>query len=164
MNLRQSVKNLAHSLALSLARIILYAATLPNYSIVLCKVMQISDFQYDLPQELIANYPAHKRSDSRLLCLDASTGKLLHRRFGQLLDFLEPEDLLVFNNTRVIPARLFAQKESGGRVEILIERMLDTNKVMAQLRASKSPKPGTRLSIQRWRRTDPKGRSRRQRE
>ncbi len=66
-------------------------------------------------------------------------------RFEQLLDFLEPEDLLVFNNTRVIPARLFAQKESGGKVEILIERMLDTNKVMAQLRASKSPKPGTRL-------------------
>ena len=71
--------------------------------------MQISDFQYDLPQELIANYPANKRSESRLLCLDASTGKLLHRRFEQLLDFLEPEDLLVFNNTRVIPARLFAQ-------------------------------------------------------
>ena len=107
--------------------------------------MQISDFQYDLPQELIANYPANKRSESRLLCLDASTGKLLHRRFEQLLDFLEPEDLLVFNNTRVIPARLFAQKESGGKVEILIERVLDANKVMAQLRASKSPKPGTRL-------------------
>ena len=107
--------------------------------------MQISDFQYDLPKELIANYPANKRSGSRLLCLDASTGQLLHRRFDQLLDFLEPEDLLVFNNTRVIPARLFAQKESGGKVEILIERMLDGNKVMAQLRASKSPKPGTRL-------------------
>jgi len=107
--------------------------------------MQISDFHYDLPEELIAHYPAEKRSASRLLCLDASTGKLLHRRFDQLLDFLRPEDLLVFNNTRVIPARLFAQKESGGKVEILIERMLDENRVMAQLRASKSPKPGTRL-------------------
>ncbi len=107
--------------------------------------MQISDFQYDLPEELIANYPAEKRSGSRLLCLDASTGKILHRRFDQLLDFLQPEDLLVFNNTRVIPARLFAQKESGGKVEILIERMLDENRVMAQLRASKSPKPGARL-------------------
>jgi S-adenosylmethionine:tRNA ribosyltransferase-isomerase len=107
--------------------------------------MQISDFQYDLPQELIANYPAEKRSGSRLLCLDASTGKILHRRFDQLLDFLQPEDLLVFNNTRVIPARLFAQKESGGKVEILIERMLDENRVMAQLSASKSPKPGARL-------------------
>lgn len=107
--------------------------------------MQTSDFQYDLPDELIANYPAQKRSSSRLMCLDATTGKLLHRHFNQLLDFLQPEDLLVFNNTRVIPARLFAQKESGGKVEILIERMLDGNKVMAQLRASKSPKPGTRL-------------------
>lgn len=107
--------------------------------------MQISDFQFELPEELIANYPAEKRSGSRLLCLDASTGKLLHRRFDQLLDFLQPKDLLVFNNTRVIPARLFAQKESGGKVEILIERVLDGNRVMAQLRASKSPKPGTRL-------------------
>jgi len=107
--------------------------------------VQTSDFKYDLPDELIANYPAEKRSASRLLCLDASTGKILHRRFGQLLDFLQPEDLLVFNNTRVIPARLFAQKESGGKVEILIERMLDGNRAMAQLRASKSPKPGTRL-------------------
>lgn len=107
--------------------------------------MQISDFQYDLPQELIANYPSEKRSESRLLCIDASTGKLLHRRFDQLLEFLQPKDLLVFNNTRVIPARLFAQKESGGKVELLIERMLGGNKVMAQLRASKSPKLGTRL-------------------
>lgn len=107
--------------------------------------MRISDFQYDLPDELIANYPAQKRSASRLLSLDASTGKILHRHFYQLLDFLQPEDLLVFNNTRVIPARLFAQKESGGKVEILIERMLDGNRAMAQLRASKSPKPGSRL-------------------
>ena len=107
--------------------------------------MQISDFKYALPEELIANYPAEKRSASRLLSLDASTGEILHQRFAQLLDFIQPEDLLVFNNTRVIPARLFAQKESGGKVEILIERMLDGNKAVAQLRASKSPKPGTRL-------------------
>ena len=107
--------------------------------------MQISDFKYELPEELIANYPAEKRSASRLLSLDASTGEIQHRQFAQLLDFIQPEDLLVFNNTRVIPARLFAQKESGGKVEILIERMLDGNKAIAQLRASKSPKPGTRL-------------------
>lgn len=109
------------------------------------KEMQTSDFHYDLPEELIANYPARQRSSSRLLCLDASTGKLLHRQFSELLDFLQPEDLLVFNNTRVIPARLFAQKESGGRVEILIERVLDDNRVMAQVRASKSPRRGSRL-------------------
>tara|TARA_B110000858_G_scaffold123333_1_gene140634 strand:- start:21961 stop:23010 length:1050 start_codon:yes stop_codon:yes gene_type:complete len=107
--------------------------------------MQISDFKYELPEELIANYPAEKRSASRLLSLNASTGEILHRKFAQLLDFIQPEDLLVFNNTRVIPARLFAQKESGGKVEILIERMLDGNKAIAQLRASKSPKSGTRL-------------------
>jgi len=107
--------------------------------------MQISDFHYDLPAELIANYPARERSSSRLLCLDASTGELQHRQFSQLLDLLRPEDLLVFNDTRVIPARLFAQKESGGKVEILIERVLDDNRVMAQVRASKSPKPGSRL-------------------
>ena len=107
--------------------------------------MQISDFHYDLPQELIANYPAPKRSASRLLGLDASSGNILHHSFTQLLDLVQPEDLLVFNNTRVIPARLFAQKESGGKVEILIERVLDHNRVMAQLRASKSPKPGSRL-------------------
>ncbi len=107
--------------------------------------MQISDFKYELPEELIAHYPAQKRSSSRLLCLDASTGEILHRQFSQLLDFLLPEDLLVFNNARVIPARLFAHKESGGKVEILIERMLDNNRVMAQLRTSKSPKPGTRI-------------------
>ena len=107
--------------------------------------MQTSDFQYQLPEELIANFPAEERSASRLLGLDASTGKLLHRSFKQLLDFVDAKDLLVFNNTRVIPARLFAQKETGGKVEILLERVLDDNKVMAQLRASKSPKPGSRL-------------------
>lgn len=107
--------------------------------------MQISDFHYELPEELIANYPTAKRSASRLLALDGSTGEIQHRQFDQLLDFIQPEDLLVFNNTRVIPARLFATKESGGKVEILIERVLDNNMVMAQLRANKSSKPGTRL-------------------
>lgn len=107
--------------------------------------MRISDFHYDLPEELIANYPAPQRGGSRLLSLDASTGEIRHNSFGQLLDFVQPDDLLVFNNTRVIPARLYAKKESGGRVEILIERVLDANRVMAQLRASKSPKPGSRV-------------------
>jgi len=109
--------------------------------------MQTSDFKYDLPEDQIAHYPPAKRSASRLMCLDASTGQLEHRRFDQLIEFLQPEDLLVFNNTRVIPARLFAEKESGGKVEILIERVLDDNRVMAQLRASKSPKPGTRINF-----------------
>ena len=107
--------------------------------------MNISDFHYELPDDLIADYPTPQRSASRLLALDVSTGELSHSHFSRLLDFVKAEDLLVFNNTRVIPARLFARKESGGRVEILIERMLDRNRVMAQLRASKSPKPGSRI-------------------
>jgi S-adenosylmethionine:tRNA ribosyltransferase-isomerase len=107
--------------------------------------MQVSDFHFDLPEELIATFPMEQRSQSRLLGLDASTGKTLHRKFNQLLEFVQQDDLLVFNNTRVIPARLFATKESGGKVEILIERVLDRNQVLAQLRASKSPKPGSKL-------------------
>lgn len=109
--------------------------------------MQTSDFHYELPEELIANYPTAQRSASRLLALDAATGSMTHDKFSGLLNYLNPEDLLVFNNTRVIPARLFAQKESGGKVEILIERVLEDNCVMAQLRASKSPKPGVRLQF-----------------
>ncbi len=107
--------------------------------------MLISDFHYDLPAELIANYPTQRRSQSRLLSLDGSTGKILHRKFDQLLEFICAEDLLVFNNTRVIPARLYGHKESGGKVEILIERVLDDNRVLAQLRSSKTPKPNSRL-------------------
>lgn len=104
--------------------------------------MQLSDFHYNLPEELIAHFPAEKRSQSRLLCLDASTGKIEHRKFKQFLDYVSEDDLLVFNNTRVIPARLYGRKESGGKVEILIERVMKDNCVLAQIRASKSPKPG----------------------
>lgn len=107
--------------------------------------MQISDFHYDLPAELIANFPLEQRSHSRLMSLDVSAGTILHRRFDQLLELIRAEDLLVFNNTRVIPARLFAHKESGGKVEMLIERVLDNNRLVAQLKSSKSPKPGSRL-------------------
>ncbi len=107
--------------------------------------MKISDFHYDLPEQLIAAYPAKKRSQSRLLGLDAATGKILHRKFDQLLEFINSEDLLVFNNTRVIPARLFAHKDSGAKVEMLIERILDNNRVIAQLRTTKSAKAGSRL-------------------
>ena len=104
--------------------------------------MQLSDFNYQLPEELIAHFPAEKRSQSRLLCLDGSAGKIEHRKFNQFLDYVNENDLLVFNNTRVIPARLYGRKESGGKVEILIERVMKDNRVLAQIRASKSPKPG----------------------
>lgn len=103
--------------------------------------MRLSDFDYDLPNELIARYPLPNRSASRLLCLDGHTGKREHKHFSDLPDLLNENDLLVLNNTRVIPARLWGQKDSGGRVEILIERILDDKRVLAHVRASKAPKP-----------------------
>ncbi len=85
--------------------------------------MQLSDFNYQLPEELIAHYPTAIRSQSRLLCLDTMTGDMQHRIFSEFVDLLRDDDLLVFNDTRVIPARLFGRKESGGKVEVLVERI-----------------------------------------
>ena len=99
--------------------------------------MQRRDFHFDLPDELIARYPAQQRDGSRLLVLEGD-GAVHHRHFPDLLSYLRKGDLLVFNNTRVIPARLFGAKESGGRVEILIERMVDERHALAHVRASKS--------------------------
>jgi len=107
--------------------------------------MRLSDFTYSLPDELIAHYPADRRTDSRLLCLDTQTGDCQHRVFRDLPGLVEPADLLVFNDTRVIPARLFAQKDSGGKVEVLLERLRADNEILAQVRASKSPREGGRL-------------------
>lgn len=107
--------------------------------------MQRADFHFELPDELIARYPSEQRSDCRLLCVDGESGELAHRRFPDLLDLLAPGDLVVFNDTRVIPARLHGHKASGGRVEMLLERPLDAHRGLAHLRASKSPKPGTEL-------------------
>lgn len=109
--------------------------------------MKRSDFHYDLPEHLIARYPLQNRTDSRLLCLDGSTGRVRHRRFTDLLEELDPGDLLVFNNTRVIPARLFARKPTGGSGEILVERILDETSCLAHLRFSKTPKPGAQLLV-----------------
>jgi S-adenosylmethionine:tRNA ribosyltransferase-isomerase len=109
--------------------------------------MKRTDFHYDLPDELIARYPAPERSASRLLVLDRQTGALQDRQFRDLPAFLRPGDLLVFNNTRVIPARLFGQKETGGKVEILVERITGEQTCLAHVRASKSPKPGSRILI-----------------
>jgi len=107
--------------------------------------VKLSDFHFDLPEALIAHYPTANRTDSRLLCMDRASGAVSHRRFPDLLDQLQPDDLMVFNNTRVIPARLFGTKATGGQVEVLLERVTGDNQAVAQIRASKSPKPGSIL-------------------
>ncbi|MHB1949607.1 MAG: tRNA preQ1(34) S-adenosylmethionine ribosyltransferase-isomerase QueA [Gammaproteobacteria bacterium] len=107
--------------------------------------MNLSDFDYDLPLELIARYPLEKRSASRLLCLDGKQGEIAHRQFMDVLSLVSANDLLVFNNTKVIAARLLGHKASGGRIEMLVERILDEHRVLAHVRASKSPKPGSFL-------------------
>ncbi len=110
--------------------------------------MRRSDFSYDLPDELIAQHPLPDRSASRLLCLDGASGAITDTRFSELASLLDPRDLLVFNDTRVIPARLFGRKASGGRVELLIERILDDNTALAQVRASKKIRPGSALTLE----------------
>lgn len=104
--------------------------------------MQVADFNFDLPDHLIARYPLAKRTASRLLVLDGKTGALEHKHFSDLINYVRTGDLMVFNNTKVIAARLFGQKETGGKVEVLVERVLDTYKVLAHVRASKAPKVG----------------------
>jgi len=109
--------------------------------------MHVADFHFDLPESLIARHPLAERRGSRLLVLDGPSGELSHRHFADLLGYLRPGDLMVFNDTRVIPARLFGQKASGGKLEVLVERVLDEERVLAHVRSSKSPKPGSRILI-----------------
>jgi S-adenosylmethionine:tRNA ribosyltransferase-isomerase len=109
--------------------------------------MQRTDFHYDLPSELIAQHPTGERGGGRLLCLDGGSGQQVDRQFADLPGLLNPGDLLVFNDTRVMPARLHGQKQSGGKVEILIERILEPRLGLAHIKASKSPKPGGRILI-----------------
>jgi S-adenosylmethionine:tRNA ribosyltransferase-isomerase len=109
--------------------------------------VKLSDFYFELPPALIARYPAAERTASRLLMLDGASGACVHGRFTQLLDYLRPGDLLVFNDTRVLPARLLGHKASGGRIEVLVERVLDTQRVLAHVRASKAPRPGSELLL-----------------
>ncbi|MBI6160789.1 tRNA preQ1(34) S-adenosylmethionine ribosyltransferase-isomerase QueA [Serratia liquefaciens] len=109
--------------------------------------MRVADFSFELPESLIARYPQSERSGCRLLQLDGPSGALTHGVFTDLLDNLEAGDLLVFNNTRVIPARMFGCKVSGGKIEVLVERVLDDHRVLAHVRASKAPKPGADLLL-----------------
>lgn len=108
--------------------------------------MRKSDFHYQLPDSLIAQTPPPSRGQGRLLCLDEQGG-VHDRQFSDFADLLRPGDLLVLNDTRVLPARLFGHKATGGKVEILIERVLGASTALAHIRASKSPKPGSTISL-----------------
>lgn len=110
--------------------------------------MQKSDFHYDLPPSLIAQYPLAERTAARLLAMDGRTGALMDRVIRDLPALMQPGDLLVMNDTRVIPARLHGRKESGGRFELLVERMISSHLALVHLRASKAPKPGSRLVVE----------------
>ncbi len=109
--------------------------------------MNKSDFNYALPTELIAQYPLPQRTASRLLYVSQSVDKFEDLQFTDLINLIQPEDLLVFNNTKVIPARLFGAKQSGGKVEILIERVLNTQEAIAHVKASKTAKSGTLIQL-----------------
>jgi len=110
------------------------------------RAMKTSDFDFNLPEELIAQYPLEQRTASRLL--QVSDASLVDRIFTDITDLLNPNDLLIFNNTRVIPARMHGEKDTGGKVEVLIERVLDEHNVLAHVKASKSPKAGSKLFLE----------------
>ncbi len=110
-------------------------------------IMKLSDFDYDLPPHLIAQEALDDRAASRMLLMKES-GECQDRQFRDLLDLIQPEDLLVFNNTKVLPARLFGLKSTGGQIEVLVERLLDDRRLLAHIRSSKSPKAGARLTLE----------------
>ncbi len=111
------------------------------------ETMQVSDFTFDLPEHLIAQYPAAERTASRLMHLDSATGSIYHYRFADLPSMVNSGDLMVFNNTRVIPARFYGKKASGGKLEVLLERVVDEYQALVQIRSSKSPKAGSTILL-----------------
>ena len=110
--------------------------------------MKKSDFNYHLPENLIAQKPLDDRVASRLLCMDKSTGVLTDKMFVDFVELINDNDLVVLNDTKVIPARLYGKKQTGGKVEILIERVLDEHHAVAHMRASKSPKAGAIIKLE----------------
>ena len=115
--------------------------------------MRRQDFHYDLPAELIAQYPINPRHASRLLVFQRETQTITHRQqVLDMVDYLQPGDLLVFNNTKVLPARFYAKKITGGQVEVLVERLLTDTTMLCHMRASKAAKPGSQIIIdESWR-------------
>lgn len=109
--------------------------------------MQRTDFNFDLPHELIALYPSKQRTACKMLYLDGNSGKIEDRIFIDLKDYLSEGDLLVFNDTKVIAARLYGNKETGGHLELLVERVLTEHTALCHIKASKSPKPGSKIFV-----------------
>ncbi|MEE9354168.1 MAG: tRNA preQ1(34) S-adenosylmethionine ribosyltransferase-isomerase QueA [Methylococcaceae bacterium] len=109
--------------------------------------MRKSDFNFQLPDDLVAQKPLDKRVASRLLCVNRETNSYTNSLFHQLPEWLQPGDLLVLNNTKVIPARIFGTKSTGGKIEVLIERLINDNRAFAHIRASKAPKVGERITL-----------------
>jgi len=107
--------------------------------------MKLSDFDFDLPKSLIAQHPTEKRADSRLLIVQKN---FIDATFSQLGEFLKPKDLLILNDTKVIPARLFGRKESGGKVEILVERLINDFQALVMIKASRAPKIGSDILLE----------------
>ena len=107
--------------------------------------MKLSDFDFDLPNALIAQYPSEKRTDSRLLVVEDD---FINATFSQLGEFLKPKDLLILNDTKVIPARLFGRKDSGGKVEILVERLINDFEALVMIKASRAPKIGSYIVLE----------------
>jgi len=110
--------------------------------------MKLADFDYDLPPELIAQVPARDRSASRLLHLDGRSGDMRDLAFAQLPELIEPNDVLVLNDTRVIKARLLGRRSTGGRIEVLVERVLAADEALVQIRASHTPRQGEMLTLE----------------
>jgi S-adenosylmethionine:tRNA ribosyltransferase-isomerase len=110
--------------------------------------MRVADFSFDLPEELIARYPKADRTSSRLMSVNGNNGDIIDLGFTDIIEQLNAGDLLIFNNTRVIPARMFGQKESGGKLEVLVERILDDKRFLAHVRASKPLKVGNKLRLE----------------
>ena len=110
--------------------------------------MNLSDFDFYLPKQLIAKYPALERTSSRLMVLDG--GQIGHHRFHEIIQFVQPDDLLIFNDTKVIPARLYGKKMSGGKVELLVERILDDRRLLAQLHVNRKPRCNEVLHFERF--------------
>lgn len=110
--------------------------------------MKTRDFHYDLPEHLIAQHPPAQRTDSRLFHYSRQNQEISHSGFKNIIDFIEPKDCLIFNDTRVVPARLYGKKDTGGKVEILIERLINNTSALAHIRASKTPKQGSSIILE----------------